>query len=66
MIRAYIYNEIKKAANSSVLFSIQQKIIRAEHFGNLDTKSADLLLQKSEKQLNDIQRKIKKEGATEK
>lgn len=49
MIRAYIYKEIKNAVSYSELFDIQKKIIRAEHFGNLDTKSADFLLEKCAK-----------------
>ena len=46
MLRSYIYNEIKSAYTYSELFAIQTKIIRAENFGHLDTKSTDILLKK--------------------
>lgn len=54
MLRSYIYNEIKNAYTFSELFDIKNKIIRAEHFGHLDTKSADILLKRLEKRFNDV------------
>lgn len=51
MIRSYIYNEIKNACTFKELCGIRDKIIRAEHFGHLDSKSVDILLECCEKQL---------------
>ena len=54
MIRHYIYNEIKNACTFKELLGIKNKIIRAEHFGHLDFKSADILLMCCEKQLRGV------------
>ena len=54
MLRSYIYSEIKNAYTYSELFDIQKKIIRAEHFGHIDTRSADILLNRCEKRFNDV------------
>jgi hypothetical protein len=54
MLRSYIYNEIKNAYTFSELFDIKNKIIRAEHFGHLDSKSADMLLIRCEKRFDDV------------
>lgn len=43
MLKQYIYNEIKNATRSE-LTEIQKKIVRAENFGHIDSKSADALL----------------------
>lgn len=51
MIRSYIYNEIKNADTFKELSDIRNKIIRAEHFGHLDSKSVDILLMCCENQL---------------
>lgn len=55
MLRSYIYNEIKNAYTFSGLLDIKNKIIRAEHFGHLDTKSADILLERCEKRFNEVE-----------
>ena len=54
MLRSYIYNEIKNATSYSELFDIQNKIVRAEHFGHLDSRSADVLLERCEKRFKDV------------
>ena len=53
MLRSYIYNEIKNAYTYSQLFDIREKIIRAERWGHLDTKSADFLLKRCNNRIDD-------------
>ncbi len=52
MIRSYIYKEIKNACTFKELLNIRDKIIRAEHFGHLDSKSVDILLMCCEKRFD--------------
>lgn len=53
MLKDNIYNEIEKANTCTELIEIKNKIIRAEHFGHLDAKSADILLEFCAKRLYD-------------
>jgi len=52
VIRSYIYKEIKNACTFKELLGIKNKIIRAEHFGHLDSKSVDILLMCCEKRFD--------------
>lgn len=54
MLKDNIYNEIEKANTYTELIEIKSKIIRAEHFGHLDAKSADVLLEFCAKRLKEV------------
>lgn len=53
MLRQYIYNEIKNATHSE-LTEIQKKIVRAENFGHIDSKSVDTLLTHCKKRFDSM------------
>ena len=54
MLRSYIYNEIKNAYTFSELSEIKDNIAWLERLGDLDSRSADVLLERCEKRFKDV------------